>query len=121
MDDELAVTQYDIPDHVVISIVTEFGASVVALVACVVLLRHGRAAVVGALGALLAGTTTGLALVDYLTTLYRDAGPIAWPDWSYEAITYGRAAGFALVTLAVLLTLIRTGRPTGAAGPVGTV
>ncbi|WP_244929656.1 hypothetical protein [Nocardioides sp. W7] len=111
MDDDLTLKQYFVPDYVLVSVIIEVAACVGVLVACLVLVRRGRAARLGALGALLAGASTTLALANILAILYRDDGPWQWSDWVWYLVNYGRSGGLALIGLAVLLALARTSRP----------
>lgn len=111
VDDELEMRQYAVPDYILISEAIELAAALLVLVTCLVLVRRGAPAVLGAVGALLAGVSIGVATAETLAALYRDAGPWQLPEWVWQLVNYGRAAGLALIGLAVLVALARTGRP----------
>lgn len=110
MDDDLTLTQYEIPAYVLIGGVIEVAAAVAVLVACLVLVRRGTAALLGLVGALLAGTATGLSTLDTLDLSRGGDGLLPTSDGTWQSLAYARAIGLAVMGLALVLALLRTRR-----------
>lgn len=101
MDDEYS--QYAIPDYVLISTWIEIGACALVVLACLALVRRGPLpALLGALGALAAGATAALGLAALLDAEALDRSELFW-----QAVTYARSIGLAVLGVALVLTLLR--------------
>lgn len=93
MDDGFDLIMIESPTYAVVSAGIEAVVCVVVLAACARYAR-GSAAVLGAVGALVAGVACWLLFLD-----------------AYELVAYGRAVGFGLIGLALVLALARRGAP----------
>ncbi len=108
MDDEFAQLMIESPTYAVVSAGIEAVVCLVVLAACARYAR-GRAAVLGAVGALVAGVACWLLFLD---TLRINGGRQPWlPLDAYELVAYARAGGFGLIGLALVLALARRGTP----------
>lgn len=96
------------PGYVLITSWIEVLGCLVIVPACLALVRRGPvAAAVGAVGALLAGISTGLSLIAYET------GRWSGSDRFWEMASYARAIGLALLAVAVVHAVFQSARDAG--------
>lgn len=97
---------YDVPTDLWVSSGLELAVCLLAALAALAVLRRGPVAPLAALGALLAGGSAAFVLFSY-----RSTSEWTWSDRFYQLTMYGRAAGFALLALALVVGLLRSRRP----------
>ncbi|WP_244929655.1 hypothetical protein [Nocardioides sp. W7] len=111
MEDETQATFLDVPIYVLVSGLIEIVGCLLVVVACLTVVRRGPAALLGALGALLAGASNALTLAAYRNDEW-------WlHERFWELTTYGRAVGLAVLGLALVLALLRARRVSTSSGP----